>query len=610
MRNQVQRVYSSLLLGPACLLIACGSSETRDEEDIVRSTFTTFEQFEAAAVRDPNTGSYLVEGDILFNSRDELRDYFRRSTQQNALTVNLTSYRDADKWTEHEKADISYCVSIQEFGSNYGRVVSAMTSAAQDWMASADVSFRHVPSEDGRCSPENTNVRFAVVGGSLLPFGTLAAANYPSASERGLYIASGSFGNIAPWSLEGVLRHELGHTLGLKHEHARNSASRCGEDSNWSALTPYDSSSVMHYPECGGTQTGDLVLTPSDREGARNLYGAPGRFQRDYRLPDLDGDRRADLFCQGSPRGRRREFTDSLTRLAVPNLAAPFAPSDGRSLTGWCTHPTAQLLFGDFNGDGRADVLCHDVANGNKWFRYGSAAGSFATSWDWFSGWCSHSSARLMVGDFNGDGRSDLLCHDVANGNKWFQYADANGRFNSSNWDWLSGWCSHSSARLMIGDFNGDGRSDLLCHDVSNGNKWFQYADSNGRFNASSWDWFSGWCSHGSARLMIGDFNGDGRSDLLCNDVANGNKWVQYADPSGRFNWSTSEWFSGWCSHGAAQLMIGDMNGDGRDDLLCHDLGTGYKWASFTGADGRLNSSGWGGDLGGGWCRQTRGTLF
>src|SRR5690606_28927673 len=47
------------------------------------------------------------------------------------------------------------------------------------------------------------------------------------------------------------------------------------EDSHWRALTSYDPSSVMHYPWCNGTNTGDLYLTELDKLGARLLYGPP-----------------------------------------------------------------------------------------------------------------------------------------------------------------------------------------------------------------------------------------------------------------------------------------------------------------------------------------------
>ena len=69
-----------------------------------------------------------------------------------------------------------------------------------------------------------------------------------------------------------MLRHELGHTIGFRHEHTRLTSTGCYEDAAWRALTSYDASSVMHYPQCNGTQTGDLVLTSLDKSGARSLY--------------------------------------------------------------------------------------------------------------------------------------------------------------------------------------------------------------------------------------------------------------------------------------------------------------------------------------------------
>jgi hypothetical protein len=78
---------------------------------------------------------------------------------------------------------------------------------------------------------------------------------------------------MGAWTLTGVLRHELGHVLGFRHEHTRSTASGCYEDGNWRALTStYDRYSVMHYPQCNGLQTGDLVLTSLDKSGARSLY--------------------------------------------------------------------------------------------------------------------------------------------------------------------------------------------------------------------------------------------------------------------------------------------------------------------------------------------------
>jgi len=102
----------------------------------------------------------------------------------------------------------------------------------------------------------------------------LARSFFPSTSRRGreILIDCTSFGNIKPWSLTGVLRHELGHSLGFRHEHTRPEAGTCFENNQWRALTAYDSASVMHYPQCNGTNNGDLNLTSLDKTGARSLY--------------------------------------------------------------------------------------------------------------------------------------------------------------------------------------------------------------------------------------------------------------------------------------------------------------------------------------------------
>jgi hypothetical protein len=202
------------------------------------------------------------------------------------------------------------------------------------------------------------------------------------------------------------------------------------------------------------------------------------------------------------------------------------------------------------------------------------------TDWEGNTGWCSHSGAQLHMGDFNGDGRDDLLCHDTGNGHKWIAYAQGSGEFTGTDWERSMGWCSHSGAQLRIGDFNGDGRDDLLCHDTGNGHKWIAYAQGSGEFTGTDWERSMAWCFHPGAQLRIGDFNADGRDDLLCHDTGNGHKWIAYAQGSGEFTGTDWERNMAWCFHPGARLRIGDFNADGRDDLLCHDTGNGHKWIS------------------------------
>jgi hypothetical protein len=113
---------------------------------------------------------------------------------------------------------------------------------------------------------------FNVRGVSGRPY--LARSFFPSSprASREVLIDSTSLPPPRPLTLPGVLRHELGHVLGLRHEHTRLRSNRCYEDANWRAVTPYDVRSVMHYPQCAGVEGRDLTLTALDQQGIRLLY--------------------------------------------------------------------------------------------------------------------------------------------------------------------------------------------------------------------------------------------------------------------------------------------------------------------------------------------------
>jgi hypothetical protein len=244
----------------------------------------TWEEFQAMVYQEPDTGVYIVNGDEIIESEEELRGFYDAMVGQielvnsladgdialaeQPLIVNRVGGQD-DKWSSSQAQNLTYCVSQSSFGSRYSAVVSAMNSATSAWEGAARVNFVHVPSLDSNCrksSPVVFRVRQVCIGQYL------ARAFFPSSSSREILIDCTSFGNISPWTLTGVLRHELGHTIGFRHEHTRPEAGVCFEDNSWRALTSYDSKSVMHYPQCNGTNNGDLALTASDKAGAAALY--------------------------------------------------------------------------------------------------------------------------------------------------------------------------------------------------------------------------------------------------------------------------------------------------------------------------------------------------
>jgi len=244
----------------------------------------SYEQFKASVYQEPDTGIYVLNGDEIAENEDELRAAYARysgeelehnsgiASKQQGLIVNRVNGVD-DRYSSTRALNINYCVSSASFGSRYSTVVNAMNAAAAAWEGTgARINFVHSSAYDSNCTASQTGVWFDVRQTSTTSY--LARAFFPSnaRSARNVLISTSAFGSISPYTLAGILRHELGHTLGFRHEHTRPEARTCFEDNNWRALTSYDSRSVMHYPQCNGTNGGDLVLTSSDSTGTRALY--------------------------------------------------------------------------------------------------------------------------------------------------------------------------------------------------------------------------------------------------------------------------------------------------------------------------------------------------
>lgn len=262
-----------LLIPLALAACAPGEAPDLDQEPAVR-----WEEFQARTYREPGpSGVWILDGDVPVSSTKRLKEIWRAryASDDTTLIVHQESGVDA-RWGLSERHALSYCVS-DSFGTDKADVVSAMAAATGAWEAVADVVFEYVPGEDGDCDGSNTDVVFDV---NPAPSGAtyLARAFFPNEgrSARNILITpDGISPSTEDLTLTGVLRHELGHTLGFRHEHTRPESATCYEDSSWRALTSYDVASVMHYPHCNGTGDWSLELTATDGDGAAALYGAP-----------------------------------------------------------------------------------------------------------------------------------------------------------------------------------------------------------------------------------------------------------------------------------------------------------------------------------------------
>src|SRR5262249_9249219 len=133
--------------------------------------------------------------------------------------------------------------------------------------------------------------------------------------------------------------------------------------------------------------------------------------------------------------------------------------------TDWASWPSAKPIGGDFNGDGLSDIaIC--MANGGGIGVYlsngdGTFSGQYAAQPG--TDWCSWPSARVIGGDFNGDGLTDIAVSANGLGGVATYLSLGNGQFSPVLSDQTgTDWTSWPSARPRSGDFNGDGLSDIV----------------------------------------------------------------------------------------------------------------------------------------------------
>ncbi|MFP2905822.1 M57 family metalloprotease [Pyxidicoccus sp. 3LFB2] len=469
------------LLGAGCAPEPVASGEAEP----LGQTRESFEQFMQAVTRDRETGAYVVEGDLPFSSVEQVREYWEhRPSRSGGLIVHQAGGVDA-AWSGTDRTRLTYCISQAGFGGAYGTVVQAMEDAASDWENSAAVDFQHIPSQDGSCTASNPQVVFSVEYTSGQPY--IASAFFPNAprSSRRLMIDLYQATNAAPLTLTGILRHELGHALGFRHEHTRPE-SGCYEDSSWRALTPYDRASVMHYPpnfaSCGGTNTGDFVLTAWDRIGAATLYGAANR-------KNFNGDRHTDILWWHPGSGRLSAWMMDGTQV----LRDSYVSKTTSDSSGWSVKGT-----GDFNCDGHTDVIWYHPASGQValWYLNGTTVvGEVVLSR------VSHGSEGWDLkgtGDFNRDGHTDVVWHHSGHGQVAIWYLNGTTVVGNA----VLSQTSPGSAGWEIkgtGDFNRDGHLDVLWYNGWSGQVGPWYLDGT---TVTGYAYFS-WNVPGSAGWTV-----------------------------------------------------------------------------------------------------------
>ncbi|MCY2987786.1 MAG: FG-GAP-like repeat-containing protein [Planctomycetota bacterium] len=209
---------------------------------------------------------------------------------------------------------------------------------------------------------------------------------------------------------------------------------------------------------------------------------------------------------------------------------------------------------GDFNGDGKSDLAVINNWNGKIGVLLGNGVGGFAPAVSYAAGGTPYS---LAVGDFNGDGHSDLAV-TIYRTSVSILLGNGAGGFGAATI--YSSGGSYSRA-VTVGDFNGDGHSDLAVANQWSYNVGILLGNGAGGF-AAPVTYNTG--DDDVVAVTTGDFNGDGKKDLAVVNHYSSRVGVLLGNGAGGFA-AVVTYDTGGANPNS--ITVGDFNADGRSDL-------------------------------------------
>jgi len=237
-----------------------------------------------------------------------------------------------------------------------------------------------------------------------------------------------------------------------------------------------------------------VTTNPPDGPAVPRAWASLAVFQFPT-VGDFDADGKDDIAVRNEANGAWRVLTSTGTAFTSSRF--------GR----WnATLTWANVQAGDFNADGRDDLV--GQRSDGAWVVAASTGTTFAsTIWTFFS-----PGQFGTVGDFDADGRDDVAVRNAVNG-AWRVLASSGTAFTPlafGSWDASATWTN-----VRAGDFDGDGRTDLVGQ-RSDG-FWFVSTSTGTSFTTSAW------MSLAIGQFAtVGDFNADGLDDVAVRNPTNG----------------------------------------------------------------------------------------
>ncbi|MDP2803594.1 MAG: VCBS repeat-containing protein [Phreatobacter sp.] len=268
-------------------------------------------------------------------------------------------------------------------------------------------------------------------------------------------------------------------------------------------------------------------------------------------VSNMDGARYDDVLFQNSATGQ----------VAFVNMNAGGAGSFTNILG---SLPAGWRLVGsdDFTGDGRSEALVQNTANGAI---YTVNIASGAPVWGVVNANLTSAFQAIASGDVTRDGTVDVLVRDTATGATYIADMNAGGTFGG----WVLGPNLGTGWRTVgLGDFNRDGGSDVLVQNIADGTTYYRDMVNN------QWGLVSGAVGSQWVAREAADLNGDGYADVVFRNTSTSDIWWVNMLGGTNASWNVvANGLAGWDVRGSA-----DVDNDGWRDVIIQNLSNGTTY--------------------------------
>jgi hypothetical protein len=217
--------------------------------------------------------------------------------------------------------------------------------------------------------------------------------------------------------------------------------------------------------------------------------------------------------------------------------------------------PSTSVVSADFNGDGKADIAIGEAGESAR-VLLGAGDGTFQLSFT-YTGPFHNNPTTLGVGEFNGDGKIDLVVDDSSNGLLTILLGNGDGTFQPPSITYSAPVSPSGLSSLVVGDFNGDGKIDIV---VANQSLGILLGNGDGTFQPL----LSLPAGPTPIFVTMGDFNGDGKADLATASFTTKAVTIMLGNGNGTFQAPVN--FA--IPARAVWLAVADLNQDGLADLV------------------------------------------